>query len=67
MRGGERLAGGGLDESVPALRRAGREHPIDQELPGGAVVDEPAGSAAGVPGHDPQLDRALALLVPAGV
>jgi carboxyl-terminal processing protease len=31
------------------------------------VVDEPAGSAAGVPGHDPQLDRALALLVPGGV
>jgi carboxyl-terminal processing protease len=31
------------------------------------VVDEPAGSAAGVPGHDPQLDRALALLVAGGV
>jgi carboxyl-terminal processing protease len=30
-------------------------------------VDEPAGSQAGVPGHDPQLDRALALLVPPGV
>jgi len=26
------------------------------------VVDEPPGSQAGVPGHDPQLDRALALL-----
>lgn len=26
------------------------------------VVDEPAGSQPGVPGHDPQLDRALALL-----
>jgi carboxyl-terminal processing protease len=26
------------------------------------VVDEPAGSEVGAPGHDPQLDRALALL-----
>ncbi len=31
------------------------------------VVDQPAGSEPGVPGRDPQLDRALALLVPAGV
>jgi carboxyl-terminal processing protease len=26
------------------------------------VVEEPAGSQPGVPGHDPQLDRALTLL-----
>ena len=32
-----------------------------------AAVEEPAGSDIGVPGHDPQLDRALALLVPGGV
>jgi carboxyl-terminal processing protease len=31
------------------------------------VVDEPAGSEPGVPGRDPQLDRALALLAPSGV
>jgi carboxyl-terminal processing protease len=31
------------------------------------VVAEPAGSEPGVPGRDPQLDRALALLVPGGV
>jgi carboxyl-terminal processing protease len=31
------------------------------------VVEEPAGSEMGVPGHDPQLDRALALLVPSSV
>jgi carboxyl-terminal processing protease len=31
------------------------------------VVDEPAGSQPGVPGHDAQLDRALALLAPSGV
>jgi len=31
------------------------------------VVEQPAGSLAGVPGHDPQLDRALALLVPGSV
>ena len=31
------------------------------------VIAEPAGSQTGVPGHDPQLDRALALLVPRGV
>lgn len=31
------------------------------------VVEQPAGSQTGVPGHDPQLDRALALLVPGGV
>ena len=30
-------------------------------------VEQPAGSEAGVPGRDPQLDRALALLVPGGV
>ena len=31
------------------------------------TIAEPAGSEIGVPGHDPQLDRALALLVPGGV
>jgi carboxyl-terminal processing protease len=31
------------------------------------AIVEPAGSETGVPGHDPQLDRALALLVPGGV
>jgi carboxyl-terminal processing protease len=31
------------------------------------VLEQPAGSTSGVPGHDPQLDRALALLVPGGV
>jgi len=31
------------------------------------VVEQPAGSETGVPGRDPQLDRALALLVPGGV
>jgi carboxyl-terminal processing protease len=31
------------------------------------VVDEPAGSVRGEPGHDPQLDRALALLAPGAV
>ena len=31
------------------------------------AVDEPAGSEPGVPGHDPQLDRALALLAPGSV
>jgi carboxyl-terminal processing protease len=31
------------------------------------AVDQPAGSEPGVPGRDPQLDRALALLVPGGV
>ena len=31
------------------------------------AIEEPAGSQTGVPGHDPQLDRALALLVPGGV
>ncbi len=30
-------------------------------------VEQPAGSETGVPGRDPQLDRALALLVPGGV
>ena len=31
------------------------------------VVEQPPGAQMGVPGHDPQLDRALALLVPGGV
>jgi carboxyl-terminal processing protease len=31
------------------------------------IVEEPAGSQPGVPGRDPQLDRALALLAPEGV
>jgi carboxyl-terminal processing protease len=31
------------------------------------AVDEPAGSEPGVPGRDPQLDRALALLAPGSV
>jgi carboxyl-terminal processing protease len=31
------------------------------------TIAEPAGSQTGVPGHDAQLDRALALLVPGGV
>jgi carboxyl-terminal processing protease len=31
------------------------------------TVEEPAGSEPGVPGRDPQLDRALALLVPGSV
>ena len=31
------------------------------------VVEEPAGSETGVPGRDPQLDSALARLVPHGV
>jgi carboxyl-terminal processing protease len=31
------------------------------------AVEEPAGSEPGVPGRDPQLDRALALLAPSGV
>jgi hypothetical protein len=31
------------------------------------TVEEPAGSNIGVPGQDPQLDRALALLAPGGV
>ena len=31
------------------------------------TVEQPAGSETGVPGHDPQLDRALALLAPGSV
>lgn len=42
-------------------------HDIDRVgLTPDIVVEEPAGSQIGVPGHDPQLDRALTILAAAG-